>query len=39
MVFQGVEAPEDPVMEVLLAQLLPERFLRVQFGGIGRQEQ
>ena len=32
MVFEGVDAVEDPVVEVLLAQFVPEMLLRVEFG-------
>ncbi|MDP1693131.1 MAG: hypothetical protein Q8L49_14480 [Burkholderiaceae bacterium] len=38
MVFDGLQGIEDAVMEVLLAQLVPQMFDRVEFGRIRRQE-
>ena len=39
MVFEGIEALEDTVVEMFFAQFVPEMFLGIQFGRIWRQEQ
>ena len=36
VVFKGIEAVEDAVVERLLAKVIPEVLDRVQFGRIGR---
>jgi hypothetical protein len=35
----GVSVFEDAVCEIVLSQILPDVFLRVQFGGLWRQQQ
>ena len=39
MIFQGVKALEDPVVEEFLAQFIPDVFNRVELRGIGRKFQ
>ena len=39
MVFEGIEAIEDAIVEILFPKIVPEVFLRIQFGEVRREEQ
>ena len=39
MIFQRIQAFKHPVMKVLLAQLVPDVFDRVEFWSVGRKLQ